>query len=53
VFGLPAIAGDLEQLSAGRADAEVLDRIATRSATVEGRGGAVTLTAWSGWSGAR
>jgi NADH:ubiquinone oxidoreductase subunit F (NADH-binding) len=39
VFGLPAIAGDLEQLSAGRADAEVLDRIETRSATVEGRGG--------------
>ncbi len=39
VFGLPAIAGDLEQLSAGRADAEMLDRIETRSATVEGRGG--------------
>jgi NADH:ubiquinone oxidoreductase subunit F (NADH-binding) len=39
VFGLPAIAGDLERLSAGRADAEVLTRIANRSATVEGRGG--------------
>jgi NADH:ubiquinone oxidoreductase subunit F (NADH-binding) len=39
VFGLPAIAGDLEQLSAGRADAGVLDRIQARSATVEGRGG--------------
>jgi NADH:ubiquinone oxidoreductase subunit F (NADH-binding) len=39
VFGLPAIAGDLEQLSAGRADAEVLARIRRRSAFVEGRGG--------------
>jgi NADH:ubiquinone oxidoreductase subunit F (NADH-binding) len=39
VFGLPALAGDLEQLSAGRVDAEVLSRIETRSATVEGRGG--------------
>ena len=39
VFGLPAIAGDLEGLSAGRADPEVLTRIANRSATVEGRGG--------------
>jgi NADH:ubiquinone oxidoreductase subunit F (NADH-binding) len=39
VFGLPAIAGDLERLSAGRADPEVLTRIADRSATVEGRGG--------------
>ena len=29
VFGLPAIADDLEQLSVGRADAEVLDRIGT------------------------
>jgi NADH:ubiquinone oxidoreductase subunit F (NADH-binding) len=38
VFGLPAIAGDLEQLASGRADAEVLDRIESRSATVEGRG---------------
>jgi NADH:ubiquinone oxidoreductase subunit F (NADH-binding) len=39
VFGLPAIAGDLERLAAGRADPEVLDRIWSRSATVEGRGG--------------
>jgi NADH:ubiquinone oxidoreductase subunit F (NADH-binding) len=39
VFGLPAIAGDLEGLSAGRADSEVLTRIADRSATVGGRGG--------------
>ena len=39
VFGLPAIADDLEQLAIGRADAEVLDRIARRSAVVEGRGG--------------
>jgi NADH:ubiquinone oxidoreductase subunit F (NADH-binding) len=39
VFGLPAIAGDLEQLAAGRAGAEVLDRIQSRATTVEGRGG--------------
>ncbi|HEX3840994.1 MAG TPA: NADH-ubiquinone oxidoreductase-F iron-sulfur binding region domain-containing protein [Acidimicrobiales bacterium] len=39
VFGLPAIATDLEQLAAGRADAEVLDRIQARATTVEGRGG--------------
>jgi NADH:ubiquinone oxidoreductase subunit F (NADH-binding) len=39
VFGLPAIADDLEQLAIGRADAEVLGRIARRSAVVEGRGG--------------
>ncbi len=38
VFGLPAIAGDLEQLWAGRADAGLIDRILQRSATVEGRG---------------
>jgi NADH:ubiquinone oxidoreductase subunit F (NADH-binding) len=39
VFGLPAIAGDLELLAAGRADPEVLVRIHSRSAIVEGRGG--------------
>lgn len=39
VFGLPAIAGDLEQLAAGRADPELVDRIRSRSAIVEGRGG--------------
>jgi NADH:ubiquinone oxidoreductase subunit F (NADH-binding) len=39
VFGLPAIAGDLERLAAGRADPEVLERIRSRSAIVEGRGG--------------
>ena len=38
VFGLPAIADDLEQLWSGRADASVIDRIRSRSATVEGRG---------------
>ena len=38
IFGLPAIADDLEQLWAGRADAAVLDRIQMRAATVEGRG---------------
>jgi NADH:ubiquinone oxidoreductase subunit F (NADH-binding) len=39
VFGLPAIAGDLELLSMGRGDADLLERIETRSATIEGRGG--------------
>jgi NADH:ubiquinone oxidoreductase subunit F (NADH-binding) len=38
IFGLPAIADDLEQLWAGGADAEVVDRIQMRAATVEGRG---------------
>ena len=38
VFGLPAIAADLEQLWAGRADAAVLGRILDRSSTVDGRG---------------
>jgi NADH:ubiquinone oxidoreductase subunit F (NADH-binding) len=38
VFGLPAIAGDLEQLWAGRADRGSLERILHRSATVDGRG---------------
>lgn len=38
VYGLPAIAGDLEQLWTGRADADVLDRILRRSAEVDGRG---------------
>ncbi|HEX3461055.1 MAG TPA: NADH-ubiquinone oxidoreductase-F iron-sulfur binding region domain-containing protein [Acidimicrobiales bacterium] len=39
VFGLPAIAGDLEQLAAGRGGDEVLDRIQSRATIVEGRGG--------------
>jgi NADH:ubiquinone oxidoreductase subunit F (NADH-binding) len=39
VFGLPAIAGDLEQLGAGRVDASSIDRILHRSDTVDGRGG--------------
>ncbi len=38
VFGLPAIADDLERLALGRAGPEVLDRIAQRAATVDGRG---------------
>jgi NADH:ubiquinone oxidoreductase subunit F (NADH-binding) len=38
IFGLPAIADDLEQLWTGRADAAVVDRIQMRAATVEGRG---------------
>jgi NADH:ubiquinone oxidoreductase subunit F (NADH-binding) len=38
VFGLPAIAGDLEQLWSGRADPSVIDRIRSRSAVVDGRG---------------
>ncbi len=38
IFGLPAIAGDLEQLVTGRADPEILGRIASRAATVDGRG---------------
>jgi NADH:ubiquinone oxidoreductase subunit F (NADH-binding) len=38
VFGLPAVAGDLEELAAGRADASSIDRIRHRSNVVEGRG---------------
>jgi NADH:ubiquinone oxidoreductase subunit F (NADH-binding) len=38
VFGLPAIADDLERLWAGRGDAHLLERIEMRAATVEGRG---------------
>jgi NADH:ubiquinone oxidoreductase subunit F (NADH-binding) len=38
VFGLPAIAGDLEQLAAGRADPSSIDRIRQRTDTVDGRG---------------
>jgi NADH:ubiquinone oxidoreductase subunit F (NADH-binding) len=38
VFGLPAIADDLEQLWSGRADASVIDRVLFRAATVDGRG---------------
>ena len=38
VFGLPAIADDLERLWSGRVDAAVLDRIDRRAATVDGRG---------------
>jgi NADH:ubiquinone oxidoreductase subunit F (NADH-binding) len=38
VFGLPAIARDLEQLSAGRVDPPVLERLAQRASTVDGRG---------------
>lgn len=38
VFGLPALATDLEALAAGRAGPGVLDRLARRAASVEGRG---------------
>jgi NADH:ubiquinone oxidoreductase subunit F (NADH-binding) len=38
VFGLPALADDLERLWSGRADAHLLERIETRAATIEGRG---------------
>jgi NADH:ubiquinone oxidoreductase subunit F (NADH-binding) len=38
VFGLPAIADDLERLRGGRADASVIDRIRSRSDLVDGRG---------------
>ncbi len=38
VFGLPAIAADLEQLSGGRSDPLVLERITSRAASVAGRG---------------
>jgi NADH:ubiquinone oxidoreductase subunit F (NADH-binding) len=38
VFGLPALADDLEQLWAGRGDADVLVRIERRAGQIEGRG---------------
>jgi NADH:ubiquinone oxidoreductase subunit F (NADH-binding) len=38
VFGLPALADDLESLWSGRADAGVLDRVARRATEVDGRG---------------
>ena len=38
VFGLPAIADDLELLAVGRSDADVLSRIDERSRSVVGRG---------------
>jgi NADH:ubiquinone oxidoreductase subunit F (NADH-binding) len=38
VFGLPAIAGDLEQLWAGQADTGLLERIRRRADAVDGRG---------------
>ncbi len=38
VFGLPAIADDLELLAGGRRDPSVLERITRRADTVEGRG---------------
>jgi len=39
VFGLPAIADDLHQLSAGRTDVQWRDRIERRLTQVDGRGG--------------
>jgi NADH:ubiquinone oxidoreductase subunit F (NADH-binding) len=38
VFGLPAIADDLEQLWSGRTDASLMDRIRHRAVEVDGRG---------------
>jgi NADH:ubiquinone oxidoreductase subunit F (NADH-binding) len=38
VFGLPVLADDLEQLAMGRAGPMALERVARRSATIEGRG---------------
>ncbi|MCU1495653.1 MAG: dehydrogenase (quinone), partial [Acidimicrobiaceae bacterium] len=38
VFGLPAIADDLDQIVGGRADEDVLARLIRRCAEVEGRG---------------
>ncbi|HEV3282462.1 MAG TPA: NADH-ubiquinone oxidoreductase-F iron-sulfur binding region domain-containing protein [Acidimicrobiales bacterium] len=38
VFGLPAIAGDLELLSSGRPDPSALERVAGRTSAVDGRG---------------
>jgi NADH:ubiquinone oxidoreductase subunit F (NADH-binding) len=39
VFGLPAIAADLERIAHGTADREVLPRLERRCAAVNGRGG--------------
>jgi NADH:ubiquinone oxidoreductase subunit F (NADH-binding) len=38
LFGLPAIAGDLEAIASGRADPGTLERLLRRCAVVEGRG---------------
>jgi NADH:ubiquinone oxidoreductase subunit F (NADH-binding) len=38
VFGLPALADDLEQLGSGRADAGAVARIERRAAQIDGRG---------------
>jgi NADH:ubiquinone oxidoreductase subunit F (NADH-binding) len=38
VFGLPALADDLELLWSGRADAELFERISRRAAQIDGRG---------------
>jgi NADH:ubiquinone oxidoreductase subunit F (NADH-binding) len=38
IFGLPALAADLEELQAGRADPELPHRIHRRAATIDGRG---------------
>lgn len=38
VFGLPALADDLEQLGSGRADAGAVARIEQRAAQIDGRG---------------
>ena len=39
MFGLPAIAGDLAQLAAGRPDGDPLDRLQRRFRQISGRGG--------------
>jgi NADH:ubiquinone oxidoreductase subunit F (NADH-binding) len=38
VFGLPAMAHDLEQLWTGRTDQQVLERLAVRAGQITGRG---------------
>jgi NADH:ubiquinone oxidoreductase subunit F (NADH-binding) len=38
VFGLPALADDMELLWSGRGDAELFDRVSRRAAQIEGRG---------------
>ena len=38
VYGLPAVAGDLEQLAAGQEGPDVVSRILSRASTIEGRG---------------
>lgn len=38
VFGLPALAADLEQLALGSADPDLVERIWTRADVIEGRG---------------